>query len=237
MRDLADLIRELAEKHDVPGLATAVLHRDQTQVAVHGVTSATDPLPVDEDTMFFIGSTTKTLTATALMTFVESGALSLDAAVNDVLPGCAVLDEVTVGMLLDHTAGFRGDSLVDTGWGDDCLARVVDECLPHEPQVTAPGAVVSYNNAAVVVAGRLLEVLSGRPYPAALAATVLEPLGMTSSTLLPWEATGRRLATGHLSGSPVLGWPVKRSWGPAGGLASSIGDQVRWARFCLDGGP
>lgn len=241
---LAELTAELAQQHGVPGMATAVVRSDEVATATVGITSATDPLAVDDDTLFFIGSTTKTLTATALMTHVEAGALSLEDRVHDVLPelrlaDSGALETLTVGMLLDHTAGWRGDMKVDTGWGDDALERAVAEVLPKAPQVTPPGSVASYSNAAVLVAGRLLEVVSGREYPAAVQDAVLDPLGMTTTFFLPWEATGRRVAVGHLmqEGQPkaVPGWPLPRAIGPAGGAVSSIRDQVRWARFCLDG--
>ncbi len=244
MRDLAHLTNELAAEHNVPGLATAVLRGDRVEIATTGITSTSDPLEIDEDTLFFIGSTSKTLTATALMTHVEAGALSLEDLVRDVLPALrladpGVLEVLTVGMLLDHTAGWRGDSVGDTGWGDDALERAVAEHLPDEPQVTAPGSVASYNNTAVRVAGRLLEVVSGREFTVAVQETVLEPLRMASTYFLPWQATGRRLAVGHLvqDGRPqaVPAWPVARSTGPGGGAVSSVRDQMRWARFCLNG--
>lgn len=241
---LAELTAELAKKHCVPGMATAVVRGDEVATATVGITSVTDPLAVDDDTLFFIGSTTKTLTATALMTYVEAGTLSLDDRVHDVLPelrlaDLGALETLTVGMLLDHTAGWRGDMKADTGWGGDALERAVAEVLPTAPQVTSPGSVASYNNAAVLVAGRLLEVISGREYPAAMRDAVLDPLGMGTTFFLPWEVTGRRVAVGHLvregQSKTVPGWPLPRAIGPAGGAVSSIRDQVRWARFCLDG--
>lgn len=241
---LAALTDELATTHHVPGLATAVVHDGRVSTGTSGTTSATDPLPVDEDTLFCIGSTTKTLTGTALMAHVEARALSLDDRLAEVLPELVLADPeareaVTVGMLLDHTAGWRGDAVVDTGWGDDALARAVAEALPQEPQVTRPGEVVSYNNSALLVAGRLLEVVSGREFSVAVHDAVLAPLGMTSTFFLPWQATGRRFAVGHLvtgaTATPVPGWPLTRATGPGGGAVSSLRDQLRWARWCLDG--
>ena len=225
-----------------PGLAIAVLRGDDEELTCSGVTSTADPLPVDEDTLFFIGSTSKTLTATAVMTHVEAGRLSLDDLVRDVLPEIRlkepeVLDVLTVGMLMDHTSGFRGDTLVDVGWGDDALERAIAELLPNEPQVLPPGTAASYNNAAVMTVGRVLEVVSGKPFPQAVRDAVLTPLGMDRTTFLPWEAAGYRVVTGHVGQDVARGWPVMRSTGPGGGAASSLRDQVTWARFCLHGGP
>ncbi len=228
----------------MPGLAVGVVSAGQEELACVGVTSVSDPLPVDEHTLFFIGSTTKTLTATAVMTCVQQGSVTLDDLVRDVLPELrlsdpSVLSVLTVGMLLDHTAGFRGDTVRHDGWGDDTLERAVATCLPGEPQVLPPGTVASYNNAAVLVAGRLLEVLTRQEFTAAVRERVLDPLGMSTTFFLPWEVSGRRLAGGHVveDGRPRVlpGWPTGRATGPVGGAVSSLRDQIRWARFCLDG--
>lgn len=69
----------LADRLEVPGLAVGVLLNDEVQVAVHGVTSVEDPLSVDGATLFQIGSTGKTYTATAILRLVEEGRIALDA--------------------------------------------------------------------------------------------------------------------------------------------------------------
>jgi len=164
--------------------------------------------------------------------------------VHDLLPELQLADPIaletlTVGMLLDHTAGWRGDTLADSGWGDDALERATAEILAKEQQVNPPGSVVSYANSAVLLAGRVLEVVSGQDYAAAVQEFVLDPLCMTTTCFFPWQAHGRRIAVGHRvqDGRPTVvpGWPVRRANGPAGGAASGLADQVRWAKFCLDG--
>jgi CubicO group peptidase (beta-lactamase class C family) len=241
---LAGTLSRLAAEQELPGAAAGVIVGDEYRVANHGVTSVTDPLPVDVDTAFLIGSTTKTVTATALTSLVEAGHVGFDDPVRKHLPDLRLADPtaaeaVTVRMLVNHTAGWRGDGVADTGWGDDALARALEEFLPGEPQLFAPGAHTSYNNSAVLLAGRLLEVLDGKTWDASVRARVLDPLGMASSFTLPWEVANRRLAVGHLVAAdraePVLGWPLTRAAGPAGGLVSTLRDQLRYARFHLDG--
>jgi hypothetical protein len=62
---------------------------------------------------------------------------------------------------------------------------------------------------------------------------------MTDTFLLPWEASGRRLAQGHLdrdgAAVAVPGWPLTRASGPSGGAVLTLDDHLRWARYCLDG--
>ena len=88
------------------------------------------PAPVDADTLFQIGSTSKTFTATALMRLVESGLADLDATVRTYLPDFALESEadaaaLTVRHLATHHGGFVGDYFRDTGRGDDALAKIV----------------------------------------------------------------------------------------------------------------
>ncbi len=132
--------------------------------------------------MFQIGSTAKTFTATAVMVLVEQGRIELDRPVRRYLPGLRLRDEhaaetLTVGQLLNHTAGWDGgDSWTDTGEGDDALERSV-ALLADLPQQFAPGTGASYNNAAFVLAGRVVEKVTGETFERALARLVLDPLG------------------------------------------------------------
>jgi CubicO group peptidase (beta-lactamase class C family) len=74
-------VAEGAERLAVPGVAAGVYHAGRESYAFHGVTSIENPLPVDERTLFQIGSTTKTYTATVLLRLVEQGRVELDAPV------------------------------------------------------------------------------------------------------------------------------------------------------------
>jgi CubicO group peptidase (beta-lactamase class C family) len=243
--DLPALLAELCREFQVPGAATGVWHAGDQAIACNGVTSTADPLPVDPHTLFMIGSTSKTFTATALMTRVQAGDVALDDLVVELLPDLVLADEtalevLTVGQLLDHTAGWVGDGEADTGYGDDALAIAVKNLVSKAEQITSPGAQMSYNNGAFLLAGRLLEVLTGKPYDAALRQLVLEPLELRETWLNPWDVVHRRMAVGHASQGtdsiPQLGWLSSRAGAPAGGVASTVGDQLRYAAFHLRGG-
>jgi CubicO group peptidase (beta-lactamase class C family) len=245
-RELADLVRDLCERHRVPGVAVGVHLEGRDVVVCHGVTSVDDPLPITDDTLFFIGSTTKTVTATALMALAESGRLSLEDRVVDRLPGLPLsdtetLEQLTVGHLMDHTAGWVGDVVTDHE-GPDALAAAVGEVAAGARQLTPPGTVMSYNNAAFIMAGRLLEQVTAESYETAVARLVLEPLGMDSTWSDARQVAQRRLAVGHVAAADgalisLPDWPLDRGILPAGGLISSVRDQLRYARFHLHGGP
>jgi len=114
------------------------------RTAAFGVTNVDNPLPVDADTLFQVGSITKTFTATAAMRLVDEGRLDLDRPLQTDLPDLRLVDPqvaaaVTPRHLLTHTAGWVGDYFSDTGRGDDALARYVAEMAELE-QLTPLGA-------------------------------------------------------------------------------------------------
>jgi CubicO group peptidase (beta-lactamase class C family) len=247
-QQLSDLIqREMARLH-VPGVALAVLDGDEETIQGFGVTSVENPLPIDADTLFQIGSTTKTVTATLAMQMVEAGQLDLDAPVRSYLPGFHMADEgaaarVTMRHLLTHTSGWAGDYFDDTGSGDDALAVMVER-MARLPQVTPLGRFWSYNNAGFYLAGRVLEAIGSQPYDVLALERVLRPLGMDRSFLTAADCITYRVAVGH---EPVYGdstetpkvarpWALSRAIGPAGGIISTARDQLRYARFALGDG-
>ncbi|MGW1364965.1 serine hydrolase domain-containing protein [Streptomyces chartreusis] len=241
--DLNLLITERAAELQIPGAAIGIIAGSNEYVLTTGVTNTSAPVEVDPETLFMIGSTTKTITATALLSLVEQGHLDLDAPVHRVLPGLKLSDDsaaaaLSLRHLLTHTGGFEGDLADDEDWGSDALARSVDG-YASLPQHSPPGAAFSYSNAGLRLAGHLLTAITGTPYEQAVRDLVLDPLGMNESFFFPWEVYSRRHAVGHVAGSdgPVVAhtWGMGRSAAPEGGLVSSIGDQLRYMRFHLDG--
>ena len=240
---LQEKTESLAEEHHVPGVAVGIFCDGEEHYAYHGVTSVENPLTVGPSTLFQIGSTTKTYTATAIMRLVEAGEVKLDDPVRAYVPELRVKDEaaartVTVLQLLNHSAGWNGDYFEDTGAGEDAIAKYVAKMAQLE-QVSPPGTVSSYNNAAFVLAGHLIEKVTGQGYEAAIKRLILEPLGCAESFFFAGEVMTRRFAVGHAYkeqraavtvARPLL---LPRSSTPAGGLFSTARDQIRYARFHL----
>jgi CubicO group peptidase (beta-lactamase class C family) len=238
-------LSEGAEALDVPGVAVGVYLDGTEDHVFHGITSVENPLPVDENTLFQFGSTGKTYTATAMMRLVDRGLVDLAAPVRTYVPELrlkdeAVAREVTVLQLFNHTAGWQGDYFVDTGEGDDTLARYVEKMAELE-QVTPLGSVVSYNNASLSLAGRLIEKVTGLVYEKAIKELVLDPLGMKHTLFSPNEIMTRRFVAGHdqhPDGKITVSrpWAMARSGNPAGGMSSNSADMITWARFHLGNG-
>ena len=244
-KELQEVVADAAGRLHVPGVAVGVALRDETHAAYHGVTSVEDPLPVDAGTLFQIGSTGKTYTATAILQLVEQGRIDLDAPVRTYVPELRLKDEqvardVTILHLLNHTAGWDGDFFRETGEGDDALERYVEH-MSDIQQVTPLGASVSYNNASLALAGLVLQRVTGSPFEQVIHEQLLEPLGMEHSFYFAKQIMTHRFSQGHTQSQDgaiavVRPWDTGRWDAPMGGMASNVGDQLAWARFAMSDG-
>ncbi|WP_410654130.1 serine hydrolase domain-containing protein [Amycolatopsis sp. lyj-112] len=243
VQELQGLLDEWAREASVPGAVVGIAHDGAESVFATGVSSVDTGLPVDTETLFMIGSTSKTFAAAAVLALVEDGLLDLDKPVVEYLPGLRLADPVarktvTTRHLLTHSAGFLGDVDFTTGWGDNALALAIEQ-FGDLPQVFPVGEMFSYCNAGFQLAGRVAEVVAGIPFEDLVRTRLLEPLGMTSSYYLPWEVLTRRHSVGHTlrEEGPVVEHAVglTRADSASGGLWSTAADQLKWARFFLTG--
>jgi CubicO group peptidase (beta-lactamase class C family) len=246
---VADAARDAMAAADVPGVSLGHLGGGEAQYAAFGVTSLENPLPVTPGTLFQIGSITKTFTGTLAMQLVGEGLLDLDAPVRTYLPGLRLGDEAaaagaTMRHLLTHMGGWEGDYFDDPSRGDDALALIVER-LAGLPQVVPLGAIFSYNNAGFYIAGRVLELVGGEPYERLVEERILRPLGLDDTYFFPEDVMTQRFAAGHHEADGDEGtvvevarpWQLPRAANAAGGLTSTVGDLLRWARFHLGAEP
>lgn len=242
-RLLAYTATEMGRLH-VPGVAIGVLHEGKAYTGGLGVTHVHHPLPVDAQTLFLVGSISKTMTTLAVMRLVEQGRLDLEMPIRTYLPDlrlqdAQVTEQVTLRHVFTHTGGWIGDFYQDMGMGDDALARMVAN-MADLAQVTPLGTRWSYNSAGFYLAGRVLEVLTGKRYEEAMRALVFEPLGMQQTFFFAHEAMTYRFSVGHdvRDAQPVVvrPWTLPRSVNPAGGASSTLNDLLRYARFHLGDG-
>jgi len=239
---------ELAAAHDVPGATLGVVKLSDEQhqqfVAVAGVLNLDTGQACTVDSVFQIGSITKVWTATLVMRLVEQGLLDLDAPLAEALPGQKLPDELamhaTIRHLLTHTSGMDGDLFTDTGRGDDCVERYVE--LLADARMNHPlGATFSSCNAGYILAGRIIEHVTGLTWDAAIRTHIVEPVELTRTFTLPEECMLGRFAVGHVGENgqkqhlaPV--WGLPRSLGPAGAITCTAGDVLAFAAMHLGGG-
>jgi CubicO group peptidase (beta-lactamase class C family) len=246
LSDLQRVLDDAVAASGLPGASAAVLHDGEVVEAASGVLNTRTGVEATTDSVFQIGSITKVYTASLVLQLVDAGLVDLDAPVQRYVPSFRVADDtasksITVRQLLSHTSGFDGgDHFVDTGRGDDCVARYV-EGLGELEQLTEPGALWSYNNAGFTVLGRVIEQVTGQVWDDALRDRLLLPAGLLQSMTLPEDAILHRAAVGHTPGPdgepvPVKRWFLDRSGGPAGAIVATAADVVAFARLHIEGG-
>jgi len=152
-----------------------------------------------------------------------------------------VAGKVTMRHLLTHSSGIDGDVFTDTGRGDDCLEKYV-AALADVAQNHPLGATFSYCNSGFVLAGRVIEVLTGKTWDAVLRERIIEPLALGFTSTLPEEAVLHRVAVGHITPDPeqdpevVKTFLMPRPLGPAGLISATAADVTSFARMHLLGG-
>lgn len=243
LKDIEAVVTARMAEYHVPGVALAIVKAGRVETRVFGVTSVENPQPITVDTVFPIASITKTVAATAIMRLAQDDKLAVTAPVQRYLPDFRVKDDsattaVTVAHLLSHTPGWEGQLSTDDR-GAETLAHFVAG-LRDLPQLAAPGAVWSYNNAGFGVAGRILEVVTGKTIHAALRDLVFAPLDLTHAFTQTGTAMTHRFAVGHRqqkSGQTEVIRPFELPLNvTAGGGAMSLASLVRYAQFHLRGG-
>jgi CubicO group peptidase (beta-lactamase class C family) len=245
---ITEQLPALVAKYKVPGAAIGVYRSGEVFDFAVGVLSHATKVEATADSVFQIGSITKTWTATLIMQLADEGLLDIEQPVVAYLPDFELADPaaakaMTVRQLLSHTAGFEGDIFTDTGTNDDAVEKYV-ATLATDPQLFAPGEMFSYNNAGFVVLGRIIEVLRGKPYNKVLREHLFAPLGLEHAATDAASAILFRAAVGHLPGAgpdddPVLApiWSLVMSNAPAGSaLAMRPRDLLAFAAMHLNSG-
>ena len=246
---ITEQLPALLAEHKVPGAAIGVYSGGEVFDFASGVLSHATGVEATADSVFQVGSITKTWTTTLVMQLADEGLLDLDATVVTYLPDFSLADSdaaktITVRQLLCHKAGFEGDIFTDTGNNDDCVEKYV-AMLRTDPQLFSPDEMFSYNNAGYCVLGRIIEVLRDKPFDQALREHLFAPLGLTHAATDANSAILFRAAVGHLpnpqdpDGQPVPApmWSLVKSNAPAGAmLAMRPRDLLAFAAMHLSGG-
>jgi CubicO group peptidase (beta-lactamase class C family) len=234
-----DLGRAAVERIDgVPGIGIAIgtIANGKTSVVLRGETGSSEKL--GRDTVFEIGSVTKTFTGLLLAEMAGRGEVRLDEPIEELLPK-------------GDTAPSRGAThitLLDLATQTSGLPRLPDNLAPkdpHDPYASYDdarlfeflagyrltrdiGAQYEYSNLGAGLLGRLLALRAGTGYEALLRERVLEPLGMSATGIAVNPAMRAHLAVGHdVDGDVVANWNFDALAG-AGGLRSSLTDMLRY---------
>jgi CubicO group peptidase (beta-lactamase class C family) len=242
--DLPGVVRAEMARGGVPGMTVGVQRDGDVSIHGFGVANVSTGAPVAPGTLFQIGSISKVFFATLVMRLVEAGTVMLDAPLNTYLPDLALVDSSLPGRLtlrhvLTHTSGLLGDHFPDEGMGDDALATVVAK-MRDLPQITPPDAGWSYCNSGFYLGGRVIEVVTGKTFEAAMQDEVFDPLGLPRATFFAHEAILHSAAAGHqhTDNGPEVAkpYPLARCANPPGGIISRVAELLTFAAFHMGDG-
>ena len=236
-----DYVNKALRDWEVPGLAIAIVKDDRIVLAKgYGVRKLGDPTPVNERTLFAIGSSSKAFTAAAIAMLVDEGKVKWDDPVTKYLPGFELYDpyvtrELTVRDLLSHRSGLeRGDLL----WYGSEYDR--DEILRRTRYLKPTWSLRStfgYQNLMFLAAGQLIAKVSGKSWDEFMRQRIFVPLSMTASnTSIKDFKNGDNVSSPHgkiEDKIEPIAWRNIDNIAPAGSINSNVVDMTQWVRLQL----
>ncbi len=245
-QDLASKIdsaaREVLRDTGVPSASVAVVKEGSIVYAqAYGDARLEPKTAARSDMRYSIGSISKQFTAASMLLLQEDGKVSLDDPVGKYLPNLTRASEVTIRQLLSHTSGYQDY------WPQDYVPPFMKQAITSEkildiwarkPLDFDPGTRWQYSNTNYVIAGVIIEKVSGMPLLQFLQTRVFTPLGMKSVANIDQEKLGDTDATGYLRyalGPPRLAPKEGKGWlFAAGELAMPSADLARWDISMMD---
>jgi CubicO group peptidase (beta-lactamase class C family) len=272
LAELRPALQKFVDDKQIAGAVVVVGRRGASQLVTIGYADVEKKTPMKPDTVFRIASMTKIVTAVGLMMLVDEGKLSVDDPVEKHLPefrGQKLTERkspkefglgpaprpITVKDLITHTSGMQCS--LPAGFTD--LYRDKNRPLSEgvvafsqHPLETAPGTKWRYCSPAYDTAGRVLEVVAGKPFEVFLSERLFRPLGMKDTTFRPTAQQRARLATLYQKagdGADVHIVPAENQGvpgppkgdrivyaSPSGGLYSTAPDYAKLMQMLLEGG-
>ena len=233
-----------------PGVSIGIVH-DQELIWAQGFGYADleKKIPATPKTLYRMASNTKMFTALAVMQLRDEGRLQLDDPVARRLPWFKVRNAhpdgpvITIRHLLTHTSGLPREAAL-TNWTDVKMPsrqQMIDG-LSSQETVLPVETQWKYSNLALTLAGEIVQAVSGQPYVDYIHKNILEPLGMTSTTVVLPAEHRPRLATGYgrrMPGDARSLRPYLDTAGviPAGNITSNVEDFARFASLQFRDGP
>jgi CubicO group peptidase (beta-lactamase class C family) len=221
----------IVEEAGLPGAGLTLVRASGIEWAGGlGVADRVTGRPIDGDTLFRVGSVSKSFVAMALVQLYEDGQLDLDAPVAGIVPEVRIdnpweaTEPVRVRHLLEHTAGFDDMHFNEIYVLDGGPDRPLDEVLLRNPASRRvrwrPGTRMAYSHPGYAVAGRVVEAVAGKSFDSFIRERIFTPLAMTTSTF-SGDVDAPALAQGYdtRSGPPVV--RRRTHLRPAGALHSS----------------
>ncbi len=227
-----EVITKIMKEKNIPGLSLAISMPGRTIERSYGIANMEYNIPVEKDTVFEIGSVTKTFTAIGILMLQQEGKLKVTDRITKYFPQYPQWHDITLKHLLQHTSGiremtetepFRSNQMRD--WAPrEVIGRMADEPLDFEP-----GQNAAYSNIGCIILGVVIEKVTGVSYNDFLNDRILKPLGMartmfgSTSAIIPKRASGYLFA-GKLMNAPFASLVLPHA---SGGMTSTASDLVK----------
>jgi D-alanyl-D-alanine carboxypeptidase len=231
---------QVLEETGVPSASVAIVqHGKLVYTHAYGsaklATATTPAIPATPEMRYSVGSISKQFTASAILLLQEDGKLSIDDTVGKYIPGLTRGDEITIRQILSHTSGYQdyyAEDYTMTPMQKATTAQYIIDTWAKKPLDFEPGTQWQYSNTNFVLAGRIVEVVTGHPIFDFITTRIFRPLNMKSvwnsdeTKLTQVDALGySRNALGPLRPSILEG----RGWMfAAGELAMTPHDLALW---------
>ncbi len=264
---IASALQPFVDNHSLSGVVGVVANTEKVlALECVGFSDIKENKKLSPNSLFWIASQSKPITATALMLLVDDGSVHLDDPVEKYLPefhGQKLRDPadpshsnlispdhpITVRQILSHVSGLPFSTSIETPTLDANPLKTAVESYAHAPLEYAPDSKYQYSNAGINTVGRIIEVVSGQPYEQFLQKRLFDPLKMVDTTFWPNQSQLDRLAQSYkpdesktnLVPTTVtqLHYPLSdkgRNPMPAGGLFSTATDLAHYCQMILNGG-
>jgi CubicO group peptidase (beta-lactamase class C family) len=239
-----EYVNKALKDWDVPGAGIAIVKGDKVVLAKgYGARKLGDPTPVNERTIFAIGSSSKAFTAAALAMLVDEGKIKWDDPVTKHLPGFELYDpyasqEMTVRDLLCHRSGLaRGDLM---WYGSDYSRNEIIRRTRHLKPSWSFRSQFGYQNLMYLAAGQIIPAVTGKSWDDFIKDRFFKPLGMAaSSTSTNDLKSSDNVATPHGKIDEkvvMIPWRNIDNIAPAGSINSNVAEMTAWVRLHLSDG-
>lgn len=217
-------IEQKMDEGKIPGLSIAIVNGNETILLKGYGKTGNGSVKVEAETPFITGSITKSLTALAIQQLISEGKLNANDSVETFIPEFNILkpdgSKITIGELVTHTSGLAtasGDQAF-VFKGTYTLETLVSRIIEAETSNFPAGTMYQYSNLNYILLGRIIEIVTGATYDAAIQSQIFEPLGMVQSGFDYVESKKNGLAQGH---RVVYGFVSETNYPYPNGLISS----------------
>lgn len=245
-------MEEMIAKNEIAGAVTAVVTKDKVlDLETIGFADVESKRPMAADTLFWIASMTKPVTAVAILMLQDEGKLKVTDPVAKYIPEFANLKtpsgkpaNLTIAQVMTHISGL-GEAPAEQAKNAKTLADLVPMWLAALMQFE-PGSKWSYCQSGINTGARIVEVLSGMSFDQFVQKRIFDPLGMKSTTFYPTDAQRKKLVTAYAKkndSGALEAVPPRPDFGTKnrppqgnGGLFSTAPDYARFCQMLLNGG-